>query len=356
MTSTPGATEGRAETVGRIVQRPRLAARIGDALDAGSLIITAGAGSGKTTALEQALEGRVAAWLNCTPGERVPGALLMRVTQAIAEAVPGASDALAEQMAMGLEPVDTEAATRELIAELSRLLVNPLIVVVDDGEQLEGADASIRLVSDLIRADLPTLRIALASRRPLGLRVAKVRAAGHVTELGATDVAFDAEECETILRARTSRDPSAEDVDTVMETTEGWPLGVTIAAGIAERGGSAALQQLGSASDLRTYLAEELFDSLEPELRKAAVELSVVRVITPGVRAALDQPEDIGTRLEASGVPLRWVGDDAFTYHPLARDFLIGQIDGDGEEARRLHAAVAPAVAESGEPVEAIEH
>src|SRR5262249_54020248 len=74
------------------------------------------------------------------------------------------------------------------------------------------------------------------------------------------------------------------------------------------------------------------------------------------VRSALDQPEDIGTQLEASGVPLRWVGDDAFTYHPLARDFLIGQIDGDGDEARRLHAAVAPAVAESGGPVEAIEH
>src|SRR5262249_53031777 len=194
---------------------------------------------------------------------------------------------------------------------LSRLLVNPLTVVVDDGEQLEGADASIRLVSDLIRAEVPTLRIALASRRPLGLRVAKARAAGQVAELSATDLAFDAEECETILRSRTGRDPAPEDVERLMEATEGWPLGVAVAAWIAERGGSAALERLGSASGLRAYLDEELFDSLDPELRAAAIELSIARVITPGVTSALGHPQDVGSRLEASGVPLRWVDGTA---------------------------------------------
>jgi DNA-binding SARP family transcriptional activator len=356
MTSTPGAGDARLETSGRIVRRTRLAARVDDALAAGSVIITAGAGSGKTTILEQALEGRAVAWLSCSEGEREPGALLMRLIAAIADAIPGAADAFAEQLASGRDPVDPTAATRELIAELSRLLVDPLVVVIDDAEQLEGASASVRLVRDLIGAQLPTLRVALASRRALPLRVAKLRAGGEVTELAATDLAFDTDECQALLRARTGTDPSAGDVHRVMEVTEGWPLGVGIAAATVERGGLPALDQLGTASDLRSYLSEELLDSLDPELRSAAIELSVARVITPEVSTALGHSHDVGRRLEASGVALRWVDDrGSFSFHPLVRKFLLDEV-GEGQEARRLHAAIAPAVAESGEPIEAIDH
>jgi hypothetical protein len=119
MTSTPGAADARLEVHGRIVRRTRLAASVGHALDAGSVIITAGAGSGKTTILEQALEGRAVAWLSCSESEREPGALLMRLIAAIADAIPGAADAFAEQLASGRDSVDPTAATRELIAELS---------------------------------------------------------------------------------------------------------------------------------------------------------------------------------------------------------------------------------------------
>jgi DNA-binding SARP family transcriptional activator/tetratricopeptide (TPR) repeat protein len=281
----------------------------------------------------------------------------MRLIAGIADAIPGAADAFAEQLASGSDPVDPTTATRELIAELSRLLIDPLVIVIDDGEQLEGASDSLRLVRDLIGAQLPTLRVALASRRALPLRVAKLRAAGEVTELTATDLAFDADECEALLRARTGTAPAAGDVDRVMEVTEGWPLGIAIAAAIAERGGLPALEHLSAASDLRSYLSEELLDSLDPELRSAAIELSVARVITPEVSRALGHSDDVGRRLEASGVALRWVDDrGSFAFHPLVRRFLLDELDEKAEEARRLHAAVAPAVAESGEPIEAIDH
>jgi ATP/maltotriose-dependent transcriptional regulator MalT len=56
VTSTSGAADAGLETQGRIVRRARLAASVGHALDAGSVIITAGAGSGKTTILEQSLK------------------------------------------------------------------------------------------------------------------------------------------------------------------------------------------------------------------------------------------------------------------------------------------------------------
>jgi ATP/maltotriose-dependent transcriptional regulator MalT/DNA-binding SARP family transcriptional activator len=362
MTWTPGALEERPDRVGRTIPRSRLAAKIDDALDVGSLIVTAGAGYGKTTALEQGLGKRVGVWLSCSDAERAPGTLLMRIVEGVAGAAPGASDAVAERVASGTQRVDVLAMTRELLVDLPRLLVEPLVLVIDDAEQLDEADASRSLISELVRADVPLLRIAVASRRPLDLRIAKTRAAGRLIELSAADLAFDGEECGAVLRARTGREPTPEQVSAVMEATEGWPLGIALAASVMGRGGggdSEALASLTSTPDLHSYLSEELFASLDPELREAAIDSSVPRVITPETARALDLPADYRGRVERTGLLLRAIDDgEAFAYHPLLREFLLERLRGlnDDQRRMRLHARVAPAVAAGGDAIGAIEH
>jgi ATP/maltotriose-dependent transcriptional regulator MalT/DNA-binding SARP family transcriptional activator len=362
MTRTPGALDERLDQVGRTIPRSRLTARIADALDSGNLILTAGAGFGKTTVLEQALDGRSTAWLSCSEAERAAGALMLRIVDAVADAAPGAADAVAERLAAGMQPVEVMATTRELIRDLSRLLVEPLVLVLDDAEQLDGADASQRLVSELIRAEAPLLRIALASRRPLDLRVAKPRTAGRLTELSAGDLAFDSGECTAALQARTGREPTTEQLSAVMEATEGWPLGVALAATVIGRDAGQdppELASLTSTPDLEAYLSEELFATLEPELREAAIDSSVPRVITPEVASALDLPPDYRSRIERSGLLVRSIdGGEGFAYHPLLREFLLERLrEVRDEDARmRLHATVAPAVAASGDAIGATEH
>lgn len=362
---SPGALDARAEAPGRRISRGRLAARLDDALGSGSVTLTAGAGFGKTTALEQALrEAKMpVAWISCSDSERAAGTLLTRVVDGIAGAVPGAADVLAERLAAGLERVDALEGVRELTAELSRLLVEPLVLVIDDAEHLDGAKDSQSLLAEMIRAELPLLHVAVASRRTLDLRVAKPRAAGVLTEFTAVDLAFDAEECAELLRARTGGETSPEQVDAVMEATEGWPLGIALAAGLVKReggaGGSAAFASLSSAPDLQAYLSEELLDSLDPELRDTAIKSSVARVVGPQVARALDLPHDLADRLERAGVLLRRMNaGEAFAYHPLLREFLVERLHAEqgDEERRRLHVAVAPAIADAGEPIEAIEH
>src|ERR671931_99243 len=180
-----GAVEARPDVQGRTIPRPRLAARIADALDSGNVILSAGAGFGKTTVLEQALAGRTtrAAWVNCSDRERGPGILVTEIIAAISRVAPGTTDAMAERLATGIEPIDPPAAMRELIAELSGLLVEPLVLVIDDAENLDGADRSLRLVAQLLRAQVPRLHVALSTRRALDLRVAKLRAGGLLLEL-----------------------------------------------------------------------------------------------------------------------------------------------------------------------------
>src|SRR5687767_11985899 len=96
----PVALEARPEAQGGI-PRDRLASRLAAALDSGCVVLTAGAGFGKTTALDAAVRrnGMRVAWVSCSEAERTSGTLLMRIVAAVAQAAPGASDALAERLA-----------------------------------------------------------------------------------------------------------------------------------------------------------------------------------------------------------------------------------------------------------------
>jgi hypothetical protein len=129
------------------------------------VLLTAAAGYGKTTILEEALSqtGRPTAWISCSDAERAPGILLMRILDAIARAAPGASDALAERLASAPQQIDTVAATRALLAELPRLLVELLVLVLDDAEHLDGADDAQRLLGELVSAESSPLRVAVAA-------------------------------------------------------------------------------------------------------------------------------------------------------------------------------------------------
>ena len=322
-------------------------------------MLTAASGYGKTTLLEQTLESvaRPFAWVGCRERDRRAGLLLTRVMEAIAKAAPGAADSLAERLAATPEQFDIRLVTAELIDDLSRLLVDPLVLVFDDAEQLDGAEDSLWLVGELIRADVGGLRVAVSSRRALDLRLARDRARGRVTEITARDLAFDAADCAALLRARTGIEATADRIGEVLEATEGWPLGVILAVSRADRPGG--LHALGSAPDLRAYISEELLGDLDANLRRAAIASSVAPVVTPAVSAALDLPDGFAARMEAAGMVLRPVGrTGAFSYHPLLREVMLTRLvqDEGAAEWRRLHALVAPAVAADGDPIAAIEH
>lgn len=300
------------------IPRPQVMARVATALDRGAVVLTAPAGFGKTWALQDALGARgiEAGWLRCTEDERDPG----RFQLAFVDVLQRLLGAAAETLATGAGDAPL-TALRSALRELRRLVVEPLVVVVDDAEALEGAAESLALLDELVRADPAVLRAAIATRRPLGLRLAKLAAAGAVTEIGRAELAFDAEECSAVMRARTGREPTADEVAAAMEASGGWPLGIALGGG-------------GSFG----FLAEEVLDRLDPQLRRAAVDSSLAQVVDERVTAALGLPADLLARLTAAGVfAVSPAGAGAFRYHPLFRDFLLERFatEGGGDEARR---------------------
>src|SRR5436190_517067 len=77
-------------------------------------------------------------WVGCRDAGGEAGRLLVAALDGLRTAVPGLADVLGERLAAAVEPVDMRAATDALVAEVERLLVEPLVLVFDDAEELVG--------------------------------------------------------------------------------------------------------------------------------------------------------------------------------------------------------------------------
>lgn len=343
------------QSAGRIA-RPALERRITEGFEAGSVLLVAGPGYGKTTALEDAVAvaGLPSIWITCARSGGV-GRLLLETVEGLRAAVPGLTDVLGESLVGALEPVDAPAVIGTLRAELEELLVEPVVVVFDDAEALHDDPAALAFLREGLLSVRAPFSVAIASRRPLPLKLTKLRAAGRLLELGPAELSLTAGECEELLRLRHGAPVSGEEVAAVVAASEGWPMGVALSA---MAGPSAAGAGPVPHEELFEYLAEEVLERLTAEERAQVVESSVPATLTPELVAALGLPVDFLERTERSGLFLRTHPSGARSYHPLFRSFLLERLDGlrGPEERAALHERAAGALAEDGQAAAAIEH
>jgi ATP/maltotriose-dependent transcriptional regulator MalT/DNA-binding SARP family transcriptional activator len=340
-------------TAGRI-SRPALARRIADGLDVGSVTLVAGAGFGKTMALEEAIEltGRRAIWLACQETRGDSGRLLTETVQGLRTAVPGLADVLGDSLAGSLERVDAGSATSALLAELEHLLVEPLVIVFDDAEALQGNEAALSMVDRLLGVRGAPLAVAVATRQALQLRLAKLRAAGRLLEIGPGELSFSAGECAEVLRLRRGDAVGEEEVEAVAEATEGWPMGVVLAGSGGAKAGPVERE------DLFGYLAEEVFDRLDRETRLRLADSSVADTLSIELVGDLDLPPDFFEQVELTGLPLRTHPSGARSYHPLILSFLrerLRELRTEPERAQ-LHLRTGESLAAAGKTADAVEH
>lgn len=344
-------------TRARRIARPALARMLAEGLAGGHVLLVAGAGYGKTMALEEAIEfaERRSVWLSGEATGGQAGRLLIGAVDGFRAAVPGLADVAGDRLAAGIERVDVRTAASALLADVERLLVEPLVVVVDDAEQLEGNPEAVALVEQLLNVRGVPLSVAIASRRRLPLKLAKLRAAGRLVEVGPAELSLTVSECEELLRLRHGRAVEADEVETVLETSEGWPMGVAL-TGLS--GSSPAASGAVPRAELFAYLAEEVLERLDADMRLALVDSSVTAMLTPELAGALGLPPGFLDSAEGLGLFLRTHSSGERSYHPLFRVFLLQRLEElrTAEERASLHARAAEQLAASGRPGDAVEH
>jgi LuxR family maltose regulon positive regulatory protein len=234
-----------------VVRRSRLVARLDAALHYKLTLISAPAGFGKTTLLSEWVHDSdvQVAWISLDEGDNDPERFtryLIAALQQIAPDVghealealqaaqlpslPGYGEhvlALGESGAEEMPPW-LEMALVELINEVDALS-EAFVLVLDDYHLITAPQVHEALVF-FLRHQPPHVHLIVSSRADPPLALSRLRGRGQLNELRAGDLRFTREEVAAFFRQMTGQALAARDVAAIEARTEGWAVGLQMAA------------------------------------------------------------------------------------------------------------------------------
>jgi LuxR family transcriptional regulator, maltose regulon positive regulatory protein len=318
----------RADTIRRSLLIERLARD--DAYPVVSVV--APAGYGKTTLLAQWAErnGRAFAWVSVDEKDNDPKVLLTYVAEAL-DAIEPVGGRVFQALASPGSSVPGSVVPR--LARAFASMTSPVVLVLDDVHLLHDREcrAALSVLADHVPGGS---QLVLSGREQPPLRVARLRAEGRITEIGRDDLLLTREEASWLLRAAEVA-LGEDEVAELHRRTEGWPVGLYLAALYLREGGSLAGAAASFGGDDRLvseYLESEFLERISEQQRTFLTRTAVLdRLCGPLCDAVLDQTGSgaILAGLEQSNlllVPLDRHGQ-WYRYHHLFRDMLLTQLE-----------------------------
>jgi len=319
--------------------------------------VTAPAGYGKSTFLAEwaVTEDRRVAWVSVDRFDDDPGVLLTSLAAAYCRAGLASRD-LMDDLGPGVSAL--ERAAPRLAAEFRASPV-PFVLMLDDLHELQSP--ACHDVLGVVLAAIPHGSQLAAASRSEQPHLPRLRVSGDALELGAGDLAFDAAGAWQIFsHAQVSVTP--ELVAAVTERTEGWAVGLYLAAMIERQNRGRAQTVAGDDRYVADYLYREILirqpKAIQRFLRRTAVleQLSgpLCEAVLRSSAAAIQL-----RRIEAHGLfltPLdrrrQW-----YRYHGLFREFLLGELRRtEPDIIMTLHQRAADWYESNGAPMLAVEH
>ena len=213
------------------VPRQRLVHRL-IAADAKLAVVHAPAGFGKTIVVAQwraaEMPDRAFAWVSLDPGDDDP----VRLWTHIVSSLQRASPSLAGEELLALLRVQVPDISGRLVPSLVNALagVRERVVLVLDDFHLVRARSCHEQIESLLVGLLPPAKVVIISRTVPPLQVARLRAAGEMTEIGMRELRFTSEEAAGLIGAVAASPLGQRDLTELVERTEGWPAALYLAA------------------------------------------------------------------------------------------------------------------------------
>ena len=348
------------------VARPGIVARTGLlsrllARDTPSVVsVVAPPGYGKTTLLAQWAERKAprVGWVSVDNPDNDPAVLMTYLALALDRLEP-LDPAVFRALASSGAAIEVPRRLVSAIASMDR----PVALVVDHLEALTNRECSDAIAA-LALGMPPGSQLAIGSRDELPLPVARLRAQGDIVEIGVDDLAMGDEEAASLLTGA-DVDLAEADRQELVQRTEGWPVGIYLAALAVKAGGSPAKVGVTFSGDDRfmaDYLRSEFLDRLSHAEVDFLTHTSILENLSgPLCDATLDdtRSSDILDWLERRNllvVPLdrnrEW-----YRYHHLFRDLMLSELRRrEPGVISELHLRAAEWYEHNGMPEAAIEH
>jgi ATP/maltotriose-dependent transcriptional regulator MalT len=348
------------------VSRPALLDRLVSGEPRRLTLVSAPAGWGKTTLLAEwaadLREQRAFAWLALDRADNDPVRFWGYVIEALRTVEPAlASTSLAALGVPGTDPAEVVLAP--LLNELAEL-DRRIVLALEDYHLIQEPDVHDGLALFVDRLP-PTIELVIATRLDPPLPLPRLRAHGEMLELRANELRFGEEEAEELLRAAVGARLTNEDVERLVQRTEGWAAGLYLAAlSLSGRPDASAFIAAFAGDDRHVvdYLGGEVLDGLDEKTRGFLVRTSILeRVSAPLCDHLLVSGDAAGVLLDIERANLFLVPLDArrewYRYHHLFADLLRHELERSEPEAvPGLHRRAAEWLAANGAVDEAISH
>jgi LuxR family maltose regulon positive regulatory protein len=354
-----------------LVQRPNLAKRLNEGLDLGHslTLISAPAGYGKTTLLSEWLASRPGriAWLSLDEQDNSAPRFWMHLITAI-QRTPSVSNTAFGQTALRILEADQSASIQAILTTLLddlTALSDTIVLVLDDYHVISN-QAIHEGVAFLLGHQPRQLHLALATRVDPPLPISRLRARGQLTELRLADLRFSADEANAFLNHAMNLDLASPDVQTLEKRTEGWVVGLQLAAlslkGHPDR--SARIRAFsGSHRHILDYLGEEVLSGLPEPVQQFLLKTSILENLCGSLCDALlneSSSQAVLEYLDQTNLFLIPLDEERnwYRYHHLFADALRARLRRKVGESEivRLHGSVAHWCEENGFPIQAVSH
>ena len=345
-----------------LVERARLLDELRETVDIPVVVVTGGAGAGKSTLVGQwvAADHRSITWLTATAQHDDPAVLLGDIVRALDEFEP-----LEPRAKQQLRSVDLDFSA-VLVPRLERTVAErgrPFVFVLDDAHRLRRRQswALVQALADCVPIGS---QLVVVSRQEPALALGRMRADRRVHELASKHLAMDRGEVgELLVGAGISLPPTV--VNDLWSRTEGWPVALYLATLVladADDPVEAAAVFAGDDRIVVDYLREELLGVLPRPTRDFLLRASVLDELRAPVCDAVLERDDSNVALADAAQSLQLVipldrRGEAYRLHQLLRDTLRAELARRHPElTTRLHLRAADWYEAAGDLDRAVEH
>jgi LuxR family transcriptional regulator, maltose regulon positive regulatory protein len=341
------------------VARARLTDRLRSA-ETEAVLLHAPAGYGKSVLLAQwaRSDPRSFAWVAVTEAHDDPAVLLTAIAEAFAPIEPIEAGVI--------DSIQTSRPNLDVVApRLERALrarVVPAVLVLDELEHLDSP-ASLRLVEALLGGIGDGSCLALATRAVPPIHVSRLRAEGRLTVLETRDLTMTPGEARRLL-AGAGVAARAEEVETIVAKTEGWPVALYLAGMTRGAAAQAWLPDAAFGGDERNlvdYMRDELLATLSAEDVDFLTRVSFLDRLGGELCDFVLEADGSGARLAELArrnmllVPLDR-RDEWFRLHSLLADMLRSELGRrHGGEVGALHLRASRWAEADGDPERAVD-
>ena len=345
--------------------------RLIDLLRAGGrrrvVLIHAPSGFGKSTLAAQWREelvrdGVAVAWLTIDDDDNNVVWFLAHLLESLRRVRP----ALAASLGQVLEEHGDHAGRYVLTTLIDEIHDDDdrIALVIDDWHRVSDP-ATTAALGFLLEHGCHHMQIIVTSWSRAGLPVSRLRIQDELVEIGCESLCFNDSEARTFLNDVGGLQLSGSDVDALTASTDGWAAALQLAA-LSLRGGGDAnslIGRLSGASDVvGEFLAENVVDTLEPELREFLLATSITERTCGGlasVLAGVTRGQVMLEEVERRGLFLQRVDDDPgwYRFHQMFAEFLRGRLTHDRpDHLEQLHRIASAWFADHGYLNEAVDH